>query len=73
MKHTIRARHGGTIEVDLFRSKAIKIHCTECCGWGEFHPKDCTDKLCALYPFRGISQASYGRETSETVEEDEKD
>ncbi len=58
--HKIRCRAGGTVEIKgLTRSKAIKLQCTECLGWGEDDPKNCTDKLCPLFPFRGSSQASY--------------
>lgn len=59
--HTIRARDGGTVEVDGYtRGRAIKLFCTECLGWGEVHPKDCTDTLCPLFPYRGKTQTAYG-------------
>lgn len=56
MKHTIRHKDGGEIDVDIHRTAAIKLFCTECLGWGEIHPKDCVDRLCPLYPFRGKSR-----------------
>ena len=62
MKHKIKTSNGDgtTVEVDRYaRSKAIKLMCTECCGWGEMHPKDCLSPTCPLFPFRGKSQAAY--------------
>lgn len=62
MKHTIRTKDYGTTgkvkDVDLARSLAIKAFCTECLGFEE-HPKDCTAKLCPLYPFRGKTQIAF--------------
>lgn len=60
VKHVIRCKRGGSVEASLSRTSAIKAFCTECLGWGEAHPKDCTDKLCPLYPFRGPSMIAYG-------------
>lgn len=69
IKHTIRTRKGGLKEVGLTRQRAIKAHCTECCGW-ETHPNDCTDDNCALYHWRGRSlldlDASYRAPTEKT-------
>lgn len=59
MKHTVRTKDDGTITLEISRSKAIKLMCTECMGFGEDHPQNCSNKLCPLYPFRGISQAAY--------------
>lgn len=75
VKHFIRAKSGGTVEVELTRSKAIKAMCTECCGFGELHPKDCSSPICPLYPFRGKIQLAY-QDPNETpdvgdTEEDE--
>ena len=53
VKHTIRKKSGKLKEVNLTRSLAIKAFCTECMGYGEIHPKDCTAGNCTLYPFRG--------------------
>lgn len=53
IEHTIRHRSGGTINVRLTRQDAIEAMCTECAGFGEFHPKDCTAELCPLFPYRG--------------------
>ena len=50
--HTIRTADGGTITTELNRGKAIKAMCTECMGF-ETNPKECTSKLCPLYPWRG--------------------
>ena len=63
-KHTIRkAPHGGTIEVELTRTTAIKAFCTECLGY-ETHPRKCEATLCPLYPFRGKTTLAFGRERS---------
>jgi len=56
IQHTIQAKEGGTVNVTISRTQAIKAMCTECMGWGEAHPKDCGDRLCPLYPFRGKIQ-----------------
>jgi len=66
-KHRIRTKDGGTIEIDNYtRAKAIKLMCTECCGHGELHPKECNAPLCPLYPFRGKMLSAYhkGEETT---------
>lgn len=68
--HTIRcAKNDGTVKVTLTRSLAIKAFCTECSG--EEHPKDCPCKLCALYPFRGITRIAYGEADDEPDDEAE--
>jgi hypothetical protein len=51
-EHTIRAADGGTVTAKLNRGKAIKAMCTECMGF-EGNPRDCTSKLCPLFPWRG--------------------
>ena len=53
--HRIRdVRHydGRTIIVKLSRKSAIQRFCLECMGGVKSDIKDCTDKLCPLYPFR---------------------
>ena len=56
--HEGKKRGGGTVKIDGYtRGKAIKLFCTECCGW-ESLPKDCGIKTCPLYPYRGRSLAS---------------
>jgi hypothetical protein len=55
-EHIIRTKSGELKKVKLTRTKAIKIHCTECCGY-EYHPKECEIKLCPLWLFRGKSWA----------------
>ena len=66
ISHTVRSRDGGMVTIDPYhRTKAIKIHCTECMGWGETNPKDCTSFNCALYPFRGRSLAGYNSDESD--------
>lgn len=52
--NTLRTRDGGSKTIEYGRKKAILLHCTECMGW-ETHPKHCTSKMCALYPYRGIT------------------
>lgn len=60
---TIRCKDGKKKDVgEITRTLAIKLFCTECLGYGEGHPKDCTDKSCPLFSFRGISQLSYSSE-----------
>jgi len=56
----IRTPSGGTREVDLTASEAIRAFCTECMGW-ETHPRDCADILCPLWPRRGRSMAYNGK------------
>ena len=53
VKHKVRRKYGKLKEIDMTRSIAIKAFCTECMGYGEVHPKDCTSVNCPLYPFRG--------------------
>lgn len=57
-KHTIRTKDGEKTEVQLNRGKAIKAMCTECMGF-ESDPKECTDKNCPLYPWRGKILLAY--------------
>ena len=71
LKQKIRMKDGGEIEVNLSRTRAIKAMCTECMGYGEGHPKECTDKLCPLYSFRGKINLAYGK--NEQIENDEND
>ncbi len=62
IKHTILTKNGKAKSLLLTRGKAIKIHCTECCGY-ELNPKDCEIENCALYPFRGKSMAGISNPT----------
>lgn len=55
--HTVRTRDGGTKAIKAGRKQAILLMCVECLGW-ETHPRDCTSRLCPLYPYRGITHAS---------------
>jgi hypothetical protein len=52
MKHTVRTKDNGFIELEITRNKAIKLFCTECMGW-EGNIKECTSTYCPLYPYRG--------------------
>lgn len=68
--HTVRCADGTTKTFQAYKSRtlAIKLMCTECLGWS-CNPKDCTDKHCPLYPFRGKTLAAYdSKETDEDVE-----
>lgn len=53
IKHTVRTKNGKDVQINVTRSLAIKLMCTECLGWGEDHPKNCTAPKCPLFPFRG--------------------
>jgi hypothetical protein len=58
MKHRVHTKGGLLLEIDDYiRSKAIRLHCTECLGW-DVNPRDCVSVNCALYPFRGKSNAA---------------
>lgn len=57
-KHKIKTKSGKLLELELSRTLAIKIHCTECMGY-EGNPMECDIKECALYPFRGKSLKAY--------------
>ena len=67
MKHTVHSNSDtplNTIDIEPYtRARAIKLHCTECLGFEE-HPRDCTSKNCALYPFRGRSTLAYVKKGS---------
>ncbi len=52
IKHTIRAKDGKTKEVSLTPLKAIRYQCLECVCWSPYEVKNCTGKLCPLYPYR---------------------
>ena len=59
--HTIRTADGGTITIENYtRSGAIKDFCTECMGWEE-NVKNCTSIFCPLYPFRGNTRRTKGK------------
>lgn len=58
VKHKIIKKDRTLKEMNLTRGIAIKIYCTECCGY-EYNPKECDIKTCALWPFRGKSLAAF--------------
>jgi hypothetical protein len=63
--HTVRHQTGGTVQIDEYDwRKAIKVHCTECMGFGD--PKDCTDPLCALYRWRGRTYLTISQTPEDT-------
>jgi hypothetical protein len=67
MKHTVRTRDGGTLEMHNYaRWKAIRIHCTECMGFEE-NPSECTSFNCALYPYRARTRLAYNADVPETA------
>lgn len=68
--HTVRCADGSTKTFPVYKSRtlAIKLMCTECLGWSG-NPKDCTDRKCPLFPFRGKTLAAYSsKETDEDME-----
>jgi len=52
IEHEIRNKDGGTEKVLLAPVKSIRRFCLECVYWVPTEVKDCTDKLCAIYPYR---------------------
>ncbi len=52
IKHTIRSKDGKTKEVVLSPLRAIRLNCLECVCWSASEVKNCTGKLCPLYPYR---------------------
>ena len=51
--HNIRSNgNGKTKLLELTARRAIIEFCKECFGYNSNEVRDCTDKLCALYPFR---------------------
>ncbi len=53
IKHKIKHKNGGLVELDLTPQLSIALHCTECNGWE--NPENCTAVECALYPYRKYS------------------
>lgn len=55
LSHIVLCGDGKFKQIDNFSMpKAIKIKCTDCMGYECDPRKECTDKKCALYPFRGF-------------------
>ena len=52
IKHTVINKNFERIEVELTARKAIQLFCKECVGWVNRDVKNCTSKLCPLWPFR---------------------
>jgi hypothetical protein len=68
VSHTVRARSGENITIEGYtRGKAIRLFCTECLGW-EITPKECTARLCPLFPYRGKTLASQGSYQEKSVD-----
>ena len=56
MTHVVLCADEKTKEIKNYtRAKAIKLFCVECMGFEWNYIKDCTAKLCPLYPFRGAT------------------
>ena len=56
IKHEVRTDWGGTKKVSIARGTAIHYFCSECMGFQIAEVKNCTDKLCPLFPFRGAKK-----------------
>ena len=71
--HTVGHKDGGTIIIKNYSIfKAVKLKCSDCCGF-ESDPRECIDKLCPLWPFRGYTianrtRAKYAAPTPERVQ-----
>ena len=52
IEHEIRNKVEGTEVVLLTPIKAIRLNCLECICWVPSEVKNCTAKLCAMYPYR---------------------
>lgn len=52
IKHTIRSKDGGTINVNLTPVRAIRLQCVECMGHQPLLVQGCTDPKCSLFPYR---------------------
>lgn len=54
VSHTVIGKSGLPVSVEHYtKNVAIKLMCTECCGFGEVNPKECNAKNCPLFPYRG--------------------
>lgn len=59
--HTVRHKDGGKVTIKNYTiSKAIKNCCSDCCGF-ETDPRECNEKTCELYPYRGYSKSNRTR------------
>ena len=52
IRHEIRSRDGGNKIVTLSPLKAIRLNCLECVCWSAYEAKNCTSKICPLFPYR---------------------
>lgn len=55
------------ISISQTRTAAIKAHCTDCSGGQRTEVKECPNKLCPLYVFRGY--VAWDREKREMTDE----
>jgi hypothetical protein len=70
MFHFIKTMDNGfTLCEDHTLGEAVKRFCTECMGWGEEHPKDCTAPTCPLFPYRGKSCKGYHKDVFESEDD----
>ena len=59
--HTVRHKDGGTITFKNYSLKlAVLLNCSDCCGF-ESDPRQCPDKLCPMWPFRGYTLKNRAR------------
>ena len=64
--HTVRHKDGGTVTIKNYSmAKAIKICCVDCLGY-ESDPKQCIDKLCPLFPYKGSIMVTKTRQVYRT-------
>ena len=64
-EHTIRHKDGKTVTIKNYTvKKAVLLNCSECEGF-ESDPRQCTDKLCPLWPFRGYTSKNRSRRDEE--------
>ena len=74
LSHTVLCADGKTKIINNYsRHKAIKLKCMSCINW-EGNPKDCTDKICPLYPFKEWTNLSKtSTETKAPLTEEKKE
>jgi hypothetical protein len=54
-EHTVEHKDGGTVTIKNYTAKkAVLLYCSWCMGF-ESDPRQCTDKLCPFWPFRGYT------------------
>jgi hypothetical protein len=56
VKHTIKAKSGGTETVSLTARTAIRKKCLDCSGWTWAEVRECPACTCPLWPYRGTGR-----------------